>query len=212
MPPKTGLAVDMSTLCSPVETEIGIRLEAQPVGVRAVYVVDVGDRADSREVEELFQELESRIQVRRICVGRLIGYAVQAHRRDAAVLDAIEDVLRESFACVVVQRAIDESVLRLATDLCRRTGSRVMPVPRCAICGTPDPFPAATVSLSTGPGQPAAHREYCVRCTAEASRPTNKEFVKSLLAADRRCLGALETADIERRPSRCGTVRFRIRL
>jgi len=202
----------MSSVCSAVESVSEICLEPQPAGVRAVYLVEAGSRAGSREIEELFRELESRVQVRRLSTGRLMGYAAQARRSDTAILDAIEDVLRESFPYVLVQRAFDEVTLRVVSDLCAKTGSRMLPLPPCGICGKPEPFPAATVTVSAGRGSPAAGRGYCARCTAEASRPTNKEFVRSLLAADRDGLGSLGEAHLERRPSRSGTIRFRLRL
>jgi len=200
----------MSSRCSAVESVGEIRLEPRPAGVRAVYLVETRNRAESREIEELFRELESRVQVRRLSTGMLTGYAVQARQSDAAIVDAIEDVLRESFACVTVQRELDEVTFRVLADLCRRTGSRMLSMERCAICGKPAPFPAATVTVSDGRKSPAASRGYCAHCTAEASRPTNQAFVRSLLSADRDGLSRLGEAQIERRRSRGGIIRFGI--
>jgi len=202
----------MSRPCAAVESVGEICLEPHPAGVRAVYAVEARTRADAREIEGLFRELESRIQVRPLCIGRLMGYAVQAHHSDGVLLDAIEDVLRESFANVIVQRTVDETALRVVADLCRRTRTRLVPVPHCAVCGAAEPFPAAVVSVSTGRGQPVVSRSYCLRCTAEASRSTSRGFIKSLLAADRSGLGSLGTAQIERRHSRGGTIRFKVKL
>ena len=54
-------------------------------------------------------------------------------------------------------------------------------------------------------------RSYCARCTAEAAAPNNKDFIRSLLAADEHDFRRLEQADLVRRPSRRRPIRFRIR-
>jgi len=195
-----------------VDSVSEIRLDARQSGVRAVYMIEVRGRGDATEVAKLFRELESHVQVRQLSSGRLVSYAVEAHAADSAILDAIEDVLRDSCAFVIVHRVFDDVAVRVLTELCRETGSRMMAMPRCGICGKPEPFPATSVILSNGPEAPPIDRGYCARCTAVAARPTNGEFVRSLLAADRRGFGHLAEARFERHPSHRSPVRFRVGL
>ncbi|MCX8053099.1 MAG: hypothetical protein N3B12_04770 [Armatimonadetes bacterium] len=104
--------------------------------------------------------------VRPLSTGRLMGYAVEVRSDDSPILDAIEEILKESFSCVVVERVFDELTMRLVADLCRETGSRIYCLPRCSICGRPEPFPVATMGAGASVG-----RCYCARCTAEAWGP-----------------------------------------
>ena len=93
-----------------------------------------------KEIGTLFAEMESQVQVRRLCSGKLVSYAVQTHKSDSSILDEIEDFLKTNYAFVVTQRSFDEIIYRIVRELCQDTGSELLPMPRCNICGKPEPF------------------------------------------------------------------------
>ncbi len=159
---------------------------------------------------EIFAELESRIQVRPLCKGKLVSFAVQADPSDVALLDDLEEILRTSYAFVVTHRSFDSVIYRIVRELSRDTGSELMSMPRCNICGKDEPFPNTVVSLTGADGSVLDTRSYCASCTAKAAAPSNKEFVKALLNADKRNFGKIERAELVRHPSRRRSIRFKI--
>jgi hypothetical protein len=193
----------------PVEAVSEIRVAPQPCGLRAVYLVETRSASEGREVNRLFSELESQLQVRQLSKGKLLSYAVQADQSDSSVLDEIEEVLKSNFAFVVTQRSFDELICRIVKELCEDTGSKVLPLPHCNICKKVEPFPSMVVSLSGEDGSEVLSRSYCASCTAEASTPNSKQFVRSLLSADERDLGPIAEAELVRHPSR-KLMRFKV--
>jgi hypothetical protein len=187
-----------------------IRLRPCPAGLRAVFLVETHGKQEMREVEELFRELRAHVQVRQLSQGRLMSYAVQASESDTHIIDAIEDVLRDSFDFVIARRTFEPGILRTIRDLCRKTKSRSLAVPKCNICGKPEPFPRTVVSLHNNESKAPVDRGYCARCSAEAEAPTNKSFIRVLLAADEQDFG-VQDAELERRRSGKEEISFRIR-
>jgi hypothetical protein len=188
-----------------------ISLDPRPRGLTAVFLVEIRSRDEAREVVRLFAELDAHIRVRQLSKGRLMGYAVQAQASDSTIIEAIEEVLRESSRMVVAQRSLDDTILRVVRELCAETESILLPLPRCDICGGAEPFPATVLTLSNGSSSPKISRNYCAACSADASASSNKSFVRSLLGSDDRRLRALAQADLEKRPAYGRPVRFRIR-
>lgn len=188
-----------------------ICVDPQPAGLRAVYLVETQDAGEARGVAKLFSEFGSRIQVRRLCSGKLVSYAVQMHRSDAPLLDEIEAMLKGHYSFVVTQRSFDEIIYRIVVELCADTGSKLHPVPHCNICGRTEPFPSVLVSLSDESGRVRTCRNYCASCAAGATATSNKEFVRSLLASDKRQFRDIERAELVRRPSRKQPIRYQIR-
>jgi hypothetical protein len=189
-----------------------IRVDPQPMGTRAVYLVETRSPEEAGNIDELFSELARRFQVRQLCSGKLLAYAVQTDEPDGSVLDEIEEILKHNCAFVVTQRSFDEVVYRIVRELGRDTGSKVIEAPHCNICGRPDPFPNVVVSLSDGNGSVPVLRNYCARCTAEAAAPSHKQFVRSLLAADECGFRKIRDAELIRHPTRGSPIRFQIRL
>lgn len=188
-----------------------IRIDPQPSGLRAVFMVETRNLQEAREIHSMFDELSSRIQVKQLCKGTLVSYAVQAHESDADILDEIETVLKSSYGFVVTQRSFDDLIYRIVTELCKDTGSKLLSISRCNICGQIEPFPNTVVSLTGADGSVLMSRAYCSRCTAQSVAPSNKEFVRSLLSADKRDFSKLAQAELVRHPSRKQPVRFRIK-
>lgn len=193
-----------------VETIREIRVAPQPSGLRVVYLVETSSADEARDIEKLFSELEIYVQVRQLSSGKLMSYVVQALESDASLLDAIEDVLKKTCGFLVTQRSFDELIYRIVKDLCEETSSKLLPVLRCNICGKIEPFPNTLVSLSDEDGSVMMSRCYCASCTAESSAPSNKEYVRSLLSADKRNFGTLEHAELVRRPLKEQPIRFKI--
>lgn len=188
-----------------------ICVDPQPAGVRAVYLVETLDAQEARGVAGLFSDLESRVQVRRLCTGKLVSYAVQMHESDSSLLDEIESMLKGHYSFVVMQRSFDEVIYRIVRELCADTGSKLLPVPHCNICGRTEPFPSVLISLSDEQGRVKICRNYCASCAAGATATSNKEFVRSLLASDKREFRDIERAELVRRSSRKQPIRFRIK-
>lgn len=188
-----------------------ICVDPQPAGVRAVYLVETLDAQEARSVAALFEDLESRIQVKRLCTGKLVSYAVQMHESDVSLLDEIEAMLKGNYSFVVTQRSLDEVIYGIVRDLCEDTGSKLLPVPHCNICGRTEPFPSITVSLSDERGRVRTCRNYCASCAASATATSNKEFVRSLLASDKREFREIERAELVRRSSRKQPIKYQIK-
>jgi len=194
-----------------IETISEILVDPRPQGLSAVFMVETRSAAEASQLAGMFSELAASLQVRQLSRGKLVSYAVQADESDAALLEEIEDILKRDYAFVLTQHSFDDLIYCILTELCRDTRSRLIPVPKCNICGKQDPFPGLVVNLSDQQGAVLLSRNYCSNCAAGACAPSNKEFVKSLLAADERDFGRLERAELIRRPSRKRPIRFRIK-
>jgi len=188
-----------------------VSVDPRPAGVRAVYLVETRTPDEAAEVARLFADLEARVQVRRLCTGKLVSYAVQMHDSDSSVLDGIEAVLKGNYCFTVTQRSFDEVIYHILKELCSDTGSKLLPVSRCNICGRTEPFPSVVVNLSDEQGRVRVCRNYCASCAATATATSNKEFVRSLLASDKRNFRGIERAQLVRRRSRKHPIRFKIK-
>ena len=187
-----------------------ICVDPQPIGLRAVYLVETRSADETRAIAKLFSELKTHVQVRQLCKGKLVSYVVQAHKSDASLLDDVENILKSDYAFVVSQGSFDDVIYRIVKELAEDTGSSLLPMSHCHICGKTEPFATTVVNLSDEDGSVLISRHYCSSCTAEAGAPSNKQFVRSLLAADRRDFGGLVQAELVRRRSR-EHVRFKIK-
>lgn len=193
-----------------VDTISEIRVDPQPNGLTAVFLVETQSDQEAHDIAKLFEELESQAQVRQLCAGKLVGYALQTCDSNSAILDEIECALKAEYGFVVSQRSFDELIYRIVKELCEDTGSKLLPISHCNICGKAEPFPNTLVTLSDEDGSLSISRCYCGSCTAQAAAPSNKEFIRSLLAADEHDFGKLEQAEMVRHPSRKRPLRFRI--
>lgn len=187
-----------------------VSVDPQPAGVRAVYLVETRGAEETRAVAGLFRNLESHAEVRQLCSGKLVAFAVQLHQPDVTVLEEIEGALKDHYSFVLTQRSFDELIYRIIKELCADTDSRLLPVSRCNICGCAIPFPSVIVSLFDSQGRAKTCRSYCASCTAGATATSHKEFVRSLLASDKRRFRSIERARLVRRSSRKRPVRFKI--
>lgn len=186
-------------------------VDPRPTGVRAVYLVETRSPEEAQEIKALFADLEDRIQVRQLCTGKLVSYAVQTHDSDTCLLDEVEALLKSTYSFVVTQRSFDEITYRIVRELCADTGSKLLTIPRCHICGRIDPFPSIVVSLSDAQGRVRVSRNYCASCAAGTTATSHKEFVRSLLASDKRSFRSIERAELVRRSSSRQPIRYRIK-
>ena len=150
-----------------------------PSGARAVYLVETRSEDEAREVDRLFDVLESRARVRKLCEGKLLSYVVQTSRSDSALLDEIEDVLKANYGFVVTQGSFDEVIYRIVRELCQDTGSTLLPASECDVCGKTEPFPITVTALDG--------KQCCSSCATRA----------------------FERAELARRPFRSRQVRAR---
>lgn len=189
-----------------------ICVNPQPDGLRAVYLVETSSADEAKAVSELFADLESRLQVRQLCSGKLMSYVVQAQQTDCSLLDEIEEMLKGQYSFIVTQRSFDQMIYRIVAELCADTSSRLLCIPHCNICGRAEPFPSVLVSLCDEQGKVKTCRNYCASCAAEATATSNKEFVRSLLASDKRRFREIERAELVRRPSRRQPMKYKIKV
>lgn len=194
-----------------METIREIQLSPQPSGLRAVYLVETHSDNEAQEIASLFKELDTHLQVRQLSSGKLMSYVVQALESDSELLDAIEDVLKQNFTFLVTQRSFDDVIYRIVKDLCKETSSKLLPIQQCNICGKIEPFPNTVISLSDDCGDEMLSRCYCSSCSASSSASSNKEYVLSLLAADKRNFKNLKGAELVRRPTKLQPIRFKIK-
>ncbi|MDO8682967.1 MAG: hypothetical protein Q7N50_05735 [Armatimonadota bacterium] len=194
----------------PVKAVKQIWLDPQPQGTRAVYLVEARNEEEAREVSNLFAELETDLQVRQLSQGKLFSYAVKIRQDQQATLAELEFALRSNFGFVILHRSFDEVIYKIVDELCADTGSQLLPIPRCNICGKIEPFPDTVVNLADQGGETIASGAYCGTCTAASSARSNKEFLLSLLLADTRDFSALEDMQFVRAKSQKQSIKFRI--
>jgi len=193
-----------------VENVSEIVVDPKPGGMRAVFLVDTRDADEAREISSLFDELSGYLQVRQLSKGSLVSYVVQASETDGNVLDEIRATLTSRYGFVALHQSFDSLIYRIVSELCKDTHSKLVPMPRCDICGKVDPFPETTLSFANSNGSTVLSRHYCSTCTAEASGANNRDFVLSLLSADRRDFSILRDQRLVR--SRTGSQRIRFRV
>ena len=194
----------------PIKLVKQISAEPKPPGIKAVYLVETQNEREARDVQRVFEEFQPHIEVRQLSRGRLVSYAVQLQHDDQSILDEIDSVLKANFGFVVMQRSFDELIYRIVTELCSDTESKLLPIPECDICGRLDPFPDMTVNLTSAEGTIMMTRTYCGTCTAGNTARSNKQFVLSLLSADKTDFGELSQAELVR--LRAGKAPFRYKV
>jgi len=187
-----------------------ISADPKPAGIRAVYMVETNNEREARDVSDVFREFEPHVEVRQLSRGRLVSYAVQLHDDDQSILDEIDAVLKANFGFVIMHRAFNETIHKVVMELCGDTASKPLPIPECHICGRCDPFPDMVVSLADDAGEVILERTYCRACTAGTTAKNNKQFVLSLLSADKKDFGELSRAELISLRAGKHSIRFRV--
>lgn len=193
----------------PIKTVRQISLDPQPQGTRAVYLVEARNESEASEVSDLFTDLEPELRIRQLSSGKLVTYAVKASQDQQDALGELEMALKRNFGFVILHRSFDALIYKIVEELCEDTGSRLISVPRCDICGKIEPFPDTVVSLADQVGETIVSGSYCRSCTAASSARSNKEFLLSLLQADTRDFSGIEGLQLIRARSR-ESIKFRI--
>jgi len=188
-----------------------ISVEPHPEGAVAVYLIESANGRDAMLIQGLLDELSDYVDKVQLSRGRLVSYAVQATNGDTAVLDEIERVLKENYPFVVIQRTFDSVIYKIVKELCAETGSRLMSLQHCDICGKPEPFPDTVITLNDESGNKLASRCYCRTCTASTMARTNKDYVISLLSADRRSFGMLRHSELVRSRSKARRLCYKVK-
>ena len=186
-----------------------ILVDPQPGGAVAVYLAEAGGEEAARLLRDFFEELKPRVNVAQLSRGKLVSYAVQTD--DPSVLYEIEGVLRKTCKFMVVQHSFDYLIYQIIKDLCAYTESRLLAIPHCDICGRPEPFPGTIITLTDKDGRVMMSCSYCGTCTANLSASTNKDFVLSLLSADRRDFSRLAHSELIRLGGRRRYLRYKVR-
>jgi len=162
-----------------------ISVESQPRGLKGVYLVEADSDKEARELTRLFDQFQPMLDSVQLCSGKLVAYAVKLYGEDQSILDELEQMLRANFGFVILHRSFDQLIYDIVRQLCKDSGSKLIPVQRCDICRRAEPFPDVTVNFTGHYGERIDERGYCATCTAESGGRNNKEFVISLLEADR---------------------------
>jgi hypothetical protein len=153
-------------------------------------MVETRNEREAEDLARVFEDFAPSVQSIQLSSGKLVSHAVQLAGDDQALLDEIETFLKRNFEFVVLHRSFDAMIYDIVRELCKDSGSTLLPIPKCDICGKRDPFPQMVVRLLDSRDVSLAARTYCSTCTAESARNNNREFVVTLLAADRGGLGA----------------------
>jgi hypothetical protein len=174
-------------------------------------MVETQDEREAEDLSRLFGDFSPAVQSVQLSSGKLVSYAVQLCDHDQVLLDEVEAFLKKNFGFVVLHRSFDSLIYDIVRELCKDSGSTLIPIPKCDICGKRDPFPDTVVRLLDKQNVHLASRTYCATCTAEATGRNNKEFVMALLEADRGGLGAFRHMDLVRSRSSKKRLAFRIK-
>ena len=188
-----------------------ICIENRPHGLRAVYMVETLNENDSIILAGLFADFESQIESIQLSSGKLVSYAVQIAGEEQSILEEIETFLKKNFGFVILHRSFDQIIYDIVKDLCKDSGSHIAPLHKCDICGKAEPFPETVVTFLDKDNSNLATHIYCTTCTAESAARNNKEFIRSLLEADKSDFAILRRMDIVRNRSMKKHIAFRIK-
>ena len=195
----------------PVRLVSQICVEPQPKGLRAVYLVKTKNEGEAEELSKLFSDFASVLQALQLSRGKLVSYAVQLEGDDQSLFEEIEAFLRKNFDLVVLHRSFDPLIYDIVRKLCKDSDSDLLSMPKCDICGKSDPFPGTLVSFLDKENVKISTRIYCTTCTTESAGRSSKDFILSLLEADRGKFGILRHSEIVRSRSSKKQLAFRIR-
>jgi len=195
----------------PVGLVTEIYVETQPKGVSAVYLVETQNESEAETLANLFGDFAPKLESLQLTSGKLVTYAVQLREHDQGLLDQIGDFLKANFGFVILHRSFDPMIYEIVRELCKDSGSQLLHVTKCDVCGKADPFPETTIKLLGPQSTSLATRNYCGTCTAESAGRSNKEFVTALLGADRGGLGMFRHMNLVRSRSSKRRVAFRIK-
>lgn len=176
-----------------------VLLEPRASGTCAVYIVEVRNRQEIREVKELFGSLDAELEIRQLAEGTVTAYAVRVTGRDLRVLDEVELALKENYRFSISERSFQPSLYTVLGELCDSSGSILRPVPTCGICQAPDPFPT-TVEFVDATNHRLAEGCYCARCVNAMEVADDRDLTVRLLAADRTGLAPLGRLRLTDRP------------
>lgn len=188
-----------------------ICVDRRPKGLRAVYLVEADSDEDAAELARLFEQFGPMLENIRLSRGKLVSFAVQLQSGDQSILEQIEGLLKKNFGFVILHRSFDQLIYGIVCELCKDSGSTLIPLPKCDICRRPEPFPDTVVSFMDDRNNRIATRAYCATCTAESVGRSSKEFVISLLEADRDDFGVLRHMTLVRSRSAKKHLAFRIK-
>lgn len=155
-------------------------------GSRAVFLAEVRNKKEARQVRELFDMVGQLAEVVPISSGTVMSYAVQV-QGDTSLFGKVEWLLKTQFPFSLVERSFSEVTFNLVRSLCQEAEGQVVELPECGICGCADPFPTrATVEWDAE--REAMHLSYCARCSAQHADEDPVKFAHSLLRKDSRRL------------------------
>jgi hypothetical protein len=196
----------------PIDLVSQISLDPQPQGTNVVYLVDTRNEQEAREISRLFEELKTHLQIRQLTRGKMMSYAVQVQGVDGSMLNELEALLKNKYVFVVMHRSFDPVIYRVVRELASDTGSKLLPIPHCNICGKPEPFPEVVINLADQEGETLSSRTYCSTCTAGSTAKSTKDFVISLLAADQTEFSSLSKEQLVRSRTRKQSIRYKVKL
>lgn len=195
----------------PVRLVSQICVEPQPKGLRAVYLVETQNETQAKELSQQFGDFAPALQSFQLSKGKLVSYVVQLQGQDSSIFDEVEAFLKQSFDFVIMHRSFDTLIYDIVRELCKDSGSTLTSIPKCDICGKPEPFPETMINFLDKENVNLASRLYCATCTAESARRNNKEFLKALLEADRSDFEMFHQVDFVRNRSAKKHIAFRIK-
>lgn len=179
-----------------------VLLDVRRGGTYAVFIVEVRNRQEMRELKEMFAGLAEEVEVCPLAEGTIMAYAVRVPGHDRPLLEEIEWTLKENYRFSISEEGWQPTTYKVLQEVCDASESRLHPVPTCGICHSPDPFPTRIDFLAED-GHRLAGGTYCAHCVAERDTKDDRELIARLLSADRSGLaplGRLRLSETESRP------------
>jgi len=182
---RSGLRRQPNTESGPSTRRLGeIRVDRRSHGVRAVYLVEVEDTDSARQLAAFFEGLSADVSAVELSTGKLTSYVVQVLHDDQRLLNQIEEFLGKNFPFVITHRHFDRPFYDMIADLCEQTGSTVRSIPKCRLCGSPEPFPIV-VSFLDKRRALLGEGTYCAQCLADVPQEDARSFLHALKQADK---------------------------
>ncbi|MGC8832960.1 MAG: hypothetical protein ACP5R4_02815 [Armatimonadota bacterium] len=199
--------IDEVTLGGECSGVASITIEKEPEGDSLIFIAETRNAVEVSELRELCSDLEHGCKVRMVAVGPVTAFAIKpfseepGHLADFYEVTAVLEAIAPRYKAAYLQ-PLDATSYRIVEDLALETGSELMPLNHCDLCGRPEAFPT---TLAAGEkNRRLAAGAYCSRCIAELNRQNDYQLVSALLNADKRNFGNCVHVELTNKAKRHG--------
>ncbi|MGQ9524868.1 MAG: hypothetical protein ACUVTZ_08520 [Armatimonadota bacterium] len=178
-----------------------VTIKKETEGDSFIFIAETRNSVEVAELKDLFSDLKRVCKVRPVATGPVTAYALKPFSDTPEHLSAFTETLdilqavAPRYAAVYIQ-PLDTTSYRVVEDLALDTGSELVPLKHCDLCGRPEAFPT-TLSARRGDRRLAAGA-YCSRCVAALEHQSDRDLAEALIQADKRNFG---TAHVQLDPA-----------